>query len=224
MIDYKGLERALKALNDLQEQHPELMRGATELIDNINANIIPDLGQLYLMVQNDDNVLERMAGILNECSRFLELFTMNRMRGFAPSLLVCVMRLQNAVAGLMEFVPTEELAESKPQQLPDGLNTNEAKQIFQRAIAVRIIEGTEQGYKWKGTKQLLAYFAEQMSNKFNLSGKLDKEGNTTVSWKPFEDLFGVANLRSAKNDWMKVNTKFTPNGYGQIDDILKLKE
>lgn len=220
MIDYKGLENALKALNDLQEQHPELMRGATVLIDNINANVVPDLGELYLMAQNDDNVPRRMAGVLKECSRFLEVFTIDRIRGFAPSLLMCILKLQNTVATLMEFEPAEAPTESKSQQLLGGLNTSEAKQIFQRAIAARIIEETGKGYKWYGRKQLLAYFAERMSNKFKLSDKLDKEGNTTVSWKPFEDLFGVENLRSAKNDWMKVNTKFTPTGYEQIDDIL----
>lgn len=122
-----------------------------------------------------------------------------------------------------ETVKSKQVA-STPQQaakmLPKELETEEAKQIFKRAIATKLMEETGRGYKWNGTKQLLAYFAERMSNKFELSNKVDKEGRITVSWKPFEELFGENNLRSAKNDWMKANTRFTPNGYEQIDSIL----
>lgn len=108
LIDYKGLENALKALNDLQEQYPYLMKNSTEVIENINTNVLPDLGKLYLMAQNDDNVQRRMAGVLKECNRFLELFTIDRIRSFSPSLIMCVMRLQNVMAGLMELAPTEK--------------------------------------------------------------------------------------------------------------------
>lgn len=189
MIDYRGLERALKALNDLQEQHPELMRGATELIDNINSNVIPDLGQLYLMVQNDDNVQRRMAGILNECSRFLELFTMDRMGGFAPSLLVCVMRLQNAVAGLMEFAPTEEQAESKQKQLPEELNTAKAKKWLQVAIDGGLLNEDWTVTDKVKTKPQKALLAELLSEKIGITNK----------YVHFERIWNVSNL--AQKRW-----------------------
>lgn len=108
--------------------------------------------------------------------------------------------------------------------LPAELSSNEATEIFQKAITAGFCIANENGYNWnfeKFTGQLLAYFCQVLSCYLNLSKKSDKYGNKTVSWKPFEIAFGVKNIKSYKNDWMKYNTMFTPNGYEQIDKIFE---
>lgn len=113
----------------------------------------------------------------------------------------------------------------KPQQLkalPKELSIDEAKSLFNKAIENLLITPDGCGYKWEdNTKQLLAYFAERASNKLNLSTKLDKDGNKTINWKVFEIAFGVPKLKEAKMSWMKVNTKFTPTGYKEVDAIFE---
>lgn len=105
----------------------------------------------------------------------------------------------------------------EPQQIPKELDTPEAKVYLDKAIELNLIDN---GYKWRRNKQLLAYFAEQMSNRLNLSNKLDKDGKQTIAWKPFEILFGVTDLKGAKQNWMRINTKFEPTGFEEIDKIF----
>lgn len=121
------------------------------------------------------------------------------------------------------FEPMFEQLYTRPQikELPKELQTDEAKALFQKAIQLGFVEQDGNLYKWKGdTKQGLSYFAERASEKLNLSKKLDKDGNMTVNWKVFETAFDVSNLKNAKNDWMKYNIKFTPNGYEKIEAIF----
>ena len=115
---------------------------------------------------------------------------------------------------------------NEPQQeinnvLPSELTTDEAKAIFKRGVENGLFKETTVGYKRDCTRQLLAYFAQQMSLKFELSNKQDKDGNITINWKIFESLFKEDDLKRAKNDWMKVNSKFTPNGFEKIDQIIE---
>lgn len=113
----------------------------------------------------------------------------------------------------------------KPQQgikelLPEKLKTEEAVEIFKKAIDAKLIDYSPEGLRWKDTKQLLAYFAEKLSNKFRLTTKLDKDGVQTVSWNPFEKLFGEKDLKGAKQNWTRLNTKFTPTGFEKVDTIF----
>lgn len=109
----------------------------------------------------------------------------------------------------------------KAGQLPTVLEHEDAKAIFARAESAGLIKVSGLSYEWKGgTKQLLAYFAEKVSIKLNLSKKLDKDGKKTINWRVFEIVFDVKNLKDAKNDWLKYNTKFTPNGFEEIDKII----
>lgn len=110
-----------------------------------------------------------------------------------------------------------EKQQQKPQQIPKELSTPEAKIYLDKAIELNLIDN---GYKWRRNKQLLAYFAEQMSNRLNLSNKLDKDGKQTIAWKPFEILFGKTDLKGAKQNWMRINTKFEPTGFEEIDKIF----
>lgn len=109
--------------------------------------------------------------------------------------------------------------------LPKELDNDKAKTIFDKAEKEGFIIKNGNLYKWnktnENTYQLLSYFCEKMSRYLNLSKKLDKYGNPTTSWKPFEKLFGVKNLISYKNDWLKYNTKFEPNGYERIDALFE---
>ena len=78
----------------------------------------------------------------------------------------------------------------EPQQmelkdlLPKKLKADEAVEVFQNAIDAQLITNSPEGLKWNDTKQLLAYFATKVSDKFNLTTKLDKDGNKTTDWKP----------------------------------------
>lgn len=103
------------------------------------------------------------------------------------------------------------------------LNTPEAKVIFNKAIEAGLMFQDGPGYKWskEKTKQLLAYFAERLSLYLELNkGKLDKDGKQTVSWKPFERLFKVNRLQSARSSWLKNNYKFQPTGYELVDELF----
>ena len=112
---------------------------------------------------------------------------------------------------------------TKPQQelidiLPEQLKTDEAVKIFQQAIDAKLIEKTNEGLKWKETNQLLAYFATKLSDRFNLSTKLNKDGNKTTAWKPFEELFNLkeGTLKVAKQNWMRLNLDFEPTGFEKV--------
>ena len=97
----------------------------------------------------------------------------------------------------------------EPQQmelkdlLPKKLKADEAVEVFQNAIDAQLITNSPEGLKWNDTKQLLAYFATKVSDKFNLTTKLDKDGDKTTDWKTFETLFKQKGLKGAKQNWMK---------------------
>lgn len=81
------------------------------------------------------------------------------------------------------------------------------------------------GFKWKRgvTNQLIAYWVEQVSLNFKLSNTVASNGNPAVKWQPFERLFGLkgGTLKTAKQGWLKINTKFTPKGYEKIEPYTK---
>lgn len=127
-------------------------------------------------------------------------------------------------AAIQEPQPTKQ---QEPQRelkdiLPKELNTDEALAIFKKGVEADLIEITPNGLKWKKTKQLLAYFAEKMSNKFHLSRKLDKDGNETIDWRTFETIFAErkGSLKQAKQNWMRIYTNFRPTDCEKVDAIL----
>lgn len=104
--------------------------------------------------------------------------------------------------------------------LPQELTSEDAKTIFNKGIEKGLIISQGDKLKWTGNKRLLAYFAEKMCQNFNLSNKQDKDGNDTISWKPFEQLFNVNNLKSAKQAFMQLNTRFEPEGFEIVDKLF----
>lgn len=138
----------------------------------------------------------------------------------AISLAVMPNEPQQAVQG-------QQIGNIEPQQektlkdlLPEQLRGADAVAIFQRAIDDGLIRKTGTGFLWQGAKQLLAYFAERMSSKFNLSTKIDKDGNKTTNWKIFENLFCVEKLKGAKQNWMRLNLSFSPTGFEKVDALF----
>jgi len=133
------------------------------------------------------------------------------------------------LAGLKEDMhkePQPEQAAPEPQQmelkdlLPEELKSNEAVRVFQKAIDAKLITYSPEGLKWSDTKQLLAYFATKVSEKFSLTSILDRDGNKTTSWRPFEILFNKQGLKGAKQNWMRLNTKFVPTGFEKVDALF----
>ena len=115
--------------------------------------------------------------------------------------------------------------QTEPQQelidlLPESLKTDEVITVFQRAIDAKLIMNTPNGLEWTETKQLLAYFATRVSEKFSLSNMTDKDGKKTTAWKPFETLFRMNGLSMAKQNWMRLNTLFEPNGFEKVDALF----
>lgn len=116
--------------------------------------------------------------------------------------------------------------QQEPQQmelkdlLPKKLKADEAVEVFQNAIDAQLITNSPEGLKWNDTKQLLAYFATKVSDKFNLTTKLDKDGNKTTDWKTFETLFEQKVLKGAKQNWMRLNIKFEPTGFEKVDALF----
>lgn len=103
-------------------------------------------------------------------------------------------------------------------EIPDELNTDKAKELFQKAIDAGLISVTENGYQWKKTKALLAYFAD-LANEHLKLGKGEYGGKAKISWKPFESLFGVSGLAGARLDYQKDGRY--PDGYDQVDSLFK---
>lgn len=158
---------------------------------------------LRVIVQWANMIVEEVSKMLAEVCKFV---------GYTPE-------LQEQT---QEATNTDSLAveQPEPQQTTQELATPEAKELINKAIAANLIENTPEGLKWKGTKVLCAYFADRASHSLNLSNKMDKEGNITTSWKPFEALFGIDRLKDAKQNWMRLNTKFEPTGFEKVDALM----
>lgn len=114
----------------------------------------------------------------------------------------------------------QEIATDIFSEMPDALQTAEAREIFKRAEDAGLLSISGNGCKWNKEKQLLAYFAARMSERFCLTNKLDKDGHVTTAWKPFEILFDVQDLKGAKQNWMRLNTKFEPTGFEKVDALF----
>ena len=123
--------------------------------------------------------------------------------------------------GMVENVKEgKQKAEKWEDLLPKELKNDEAMDIFSKAIEAEMITNNGCNLLWNNNKLLLAYFAEKMCQQFNVSNKQDKDGNVTVSWKPFEQLFNVNNLKSAKQNYMQRFTRFEPDGHNEIDSLF----
>lgn len=101
-------------------------------------------------------------------------------------------------------------------KLPPELSTSEAMKIWNKAQGIGVIDDH---YKWVETKVLLACFAKEMSDRFNLGKGTNSDGSKRINWKIFENLFGISNLRGALNDIKK--TGENPVNINLVNDIFK---
>jgi hypothetical protein len=100
--------------------------------------------------------------------------------------------------------------------LPPELDTDRARKYLNKAREIGLFADK---YVWVKSKSLLACFAREMSLKLDLGKGESSDGVKRISWKPFEILFKVENLRSSYNDLQKIGQD--PIGIELIDEIFK---
>lgn len=100
-------------------------------------------------------------------------------------------------------------------QIPPELNTERGLLVLQEAIENKLCD---EHYHWKESKALLAYFAEVANDKLGLSNSM-QDGEDKISWKPFEQLFHVKNLKDCRNNY-KNKTGKLPNGSDIVDELF----
>lgn len=112
----------------------------------------------------------------------------------------------------VEQAAAEQEQAAAETELPQELNTDEAKKYIQKAINLGLMDDN---YKWLRGLQMCACFARDMSIKLNL-GKGER-----ISWKPFETLFGLpkGKLRLNLNDIQKTGS--SPKDTDLIDAIFE---
>ena len=104
----------------------------------------------------------------------------------------------------------------RSDKLPPELSTSEAMEIWKKAQKAGLVD---EQYKWLKTKVLLACFAKEMSDRFNLGKGTNSDGSKRINWKIFENLFDILGLRGALNDLKK--TGENPLNINLVSDIFK---
>jgi len=125
------------------------------------------------------------------------------------------------------FQPTNAIHEPSGRNHKMKILSNHAiLDMFDKACESGLMsKSSNESYSWNETYVLLAYFAEKLSNKFNLGKGCYTKDNETVkktSWIGFETVFGLKSgvLKRARADYMKTNTIFYPDGADKVDDLF----
>lgn len=154
---------------------------------------------------NEDGFISMLRGLNTMCKRYVEM------------LLEFDGKVMLADGTIIDYNKKQPEKQVQVTEWPQELNNEQFKVIVRKGIESGLIEEKAAGLKWNGTKELLAYFAERVSKHFHLSKKVDVKGNETISWRPFECLFNVSKLKEAKQNNMRLNTRFEPNGFEKVD-------
>lgn len=116
----------------------------------------------------------------------------------------------------------EESAKANQTKMPVELDTPKARKLFEEAAKAGFITIDGDCYKWKGSKDLCAYFCECASEYLQLKVKdmMDMRsshptGIRATSWKPFEQLLGYKNLRLCKSKYKELEKP--PIGHHEVD-------
>lgn len=122
--------------------------------------------------------------------------------------------IDDYVRKYFDFVKSKIKGQSKQEQnqIPDKLNTPNIIGYFKQAIEIGLMSTD---YVWLKSNRLLAYFAFEISRDEGL-GKGAKMG----CWKPFEELFGVKDLRVIYAEIEKNKDGTLADSY-LVDVILK---
>lgn len=122
-----------------------------------------------------------------------------------------------------ETIQDEELCEEaiggsrSSKEIPIELQSEEAQLYLSRAIELGLCD---EDYHWLKTKSLLAYFAEIVSDKLELS-QAEQNNRKKINWRPFETLFGVSGLVGFRNAYRN-RTGALPLGFEVVDSIFIL--
>lgn len=99
--------------------------------------------------------------------------------------------------------------------IPVELDTEKGRKMLKSLIEAGLCD---ERYHWKNTKALLAYLAEIATERLRLNTAV-QDGQTKTAFKPFEMLFRVSGLSSAKNTY-KNKTGSLPKGAETIDGLF----
>lgn len=116
---------------------------------------------------------------------------------------------------------TTEPTPTLQRAIPQELQTPEATNVIERAIARGLIENAPEGLKWLKDKLSLSYFAYTATIKWDIVKKHDTNGNPCGNFKPFERCFGVDKLSEARANYMRIYTKFEPPLKPDIDTLFE---
>lgn len=182
------------------------------------------------ILENPEEVIESVYQIVEEYGQCLyalflkyglDLFEMQEQIGVQLIEERCVPIIDDLLGSeYLAYMPKGKAC--KPQQqppaFPEELDTTKARELINRAVKAGFITVKAGWYKWNGTKVLLAYFAFKATAYLNMKTIAD----ATVSWKPFETLFQVKNLKQAKaTDYGKYDENFKPHGREKIDALFE---
>ena len=114
--------------------------------------------------------------------------------------------------------PKEVIGDDDREKAAVLMSNEEFGLIMRKAVEQGFCIQSGWQYKWK-VKVEAAYFASLASHRFNLSDRKDHDGDVTISWIPFEALFGEKNLRLAYNDYNQCKT--TIRRKSEIDYLFR---
>ena len=207
-IDIVGLENAFRTLNDLREQHPDLLiQGCSVLVDGIRDNLKVDIAQLYILLQHEAIPLNKIKGVIDECTRFKNLFNIDSIRGCDINFIAAIIDLNRGVGLMLEIV------QRQAKSVLNKCMTERAKKYFDRALKSNYMIEKSNGYKWlwgepRG-KARLAYF---------LHGVYNPKGLEAIPYKSLQTLFRVTRLDIAVEQ--VINSKKPQKWRKEIDDKI----
>lgn len=119
-----------------------------------------------------------------------------------------------------EQKPEPEQAAIEPQQIPQDFVTNEAKELFKRAIKKGLVSNDGDKYKWNDSASLYGYFVDKTSDFLNI-----RHSNNRLPWKKYEGIITnhrsmLATARQAVNDYKNKELP-PPEGDDKVNDICR---
>lgn len=207
-IDVVGLENGFKALNDLQEQYPNLLKqGCSVLVDGIRNNLMSDVAKLHLLMQHEAIAYPKIGGVIKECVRFRNLFGIDSIRGCDANFIAAIICLNRNIGLMLEFV------QEHTEDVLKKCMTDRATKYFERALKNNLMTKEGNKYKWlwgepRG-KVRLAYFLHEVYN---------PRGIDAIPYKNLQNLFGVTRLDVAVEQAM--NPKSPQKWREEIDNTI----
>ncbi len=108
----------------------------------------------------------------------------------------------------------------EPQQVLKDFVTDEAKQMFSKALDKRLVSVDGEKYRWEDTASLYGYFVDMTSNYLNI-----RNSNDRIPWKKYEAIITnhtclLATAKQAVNDYKNKELN-PPEGDDKVNDICR---